>query len=112
MRLNNALMRLLTTKSDEYRQVVEPLVVQIDKTRDSGAKIVAAYRKEWEKAREIVESLYQETNDKVDKFKAVATTFKERTMDRTRQLFGDRGAKLDDYDRILQDCVTGMREMQ
>jgi len=36
---------------------------------------------------------------------------KERTMDRTRQLFGDRGSELESYSTSLLECVTAMREI-
>jgi len=110
VRLNDALLQLVGRKSEEFRQLTEPSIAQIEKVRDAGAQTIAAYRREWENARGLVDTLYQETNDKVEKFKAVATTFKERTMDRTRRLFGDRGATLDGYARVLEDCVASVRE--
>ena len=79
--------------------------------RRSGRQTVGAYREEWEKAREIIEKLYQQSDDKADKFKSVATAFKERTMDRTRQLFGDRGTELERYGSLLLGCVTAVREI-
>lgn len=73
---------------------------------------VEGYRKQWEQARQIIEKLYQESDDKVTKFKSVATTFKERTMDRTRQLFGNRGHELERYIDLLEDSRQTMREIQ
>ncbi len=52
------------------------------------------------------------SDDKVTKFKSVATTFKERTMDRTRQLFGNRGQELERYIDLLEDSRRMMREIQ
>jgi hypothetical protein len=102
---------LIAARAKQIRSDANSLTAEIDAVRRSGRQTVGAYREEWEKAREIIEKLYQQSDDKVDKFKSVATAFKERTMDRTRQLFGDRGTELERYGSLLLGCVTAVREI-
>ena len=59
------------------------------------------YKKSWENGRRIFEGLYLETDDKIKRFKTVSTVFKERTIDRTRKLFGNRRIELDQYIETL-----------
>ena len=110
-RLAAALTQLVVARAKQIRTLLHSLVTEINTVRRSGRDTVEAYRAEWEKARGIIEKLYQESDDKADKFKLVATAFKERTMDRTRQLFGDRGAELEGYRNQLLEFVTAMREI-
>jgi hypothetical protein len=110
-RLATSLTQLLGTKAKQIRSQTDALTAEIDVVRRSGRQTVEAYRTEWEKARGIIENVYQESDDKADKFKSVATAFKERTMDRTRQLFGNRGTELESYGSLLLECVTALREI-
>lgn len=89
-RLATALTQLIVARGKQIRLQADSVIAEIDRVRRSGRQTIEAYRAEWEKAREIIEKLYQQSDDKADKFKVVATTFKQRAMDRTRQLFGDR----------------------
>jgi len=110
-RLAAALTQLIAGRAEQARSNADSLIAEIESVRRSGRQTLGAYREEWEKAREIIEKLYQQSDDKADKFKSVATAFKERTMDRTRQLFGDRGTELERYGALLLECVTAMREI-
>jgi hypothetical protein len=110
-RLAAALTQLIAGRAKQARSNADSLIAEIGSVRRSGRQTLGAYREEWEKAREIIEKLYQQSDDKADKFKSVATAFKERTMDRTRQLFGDRGTELERYGDLLLECVTAMREI-
>jgi hypothetical protein len=112
VRLELGLTQLVLERSSQIRSNSEALIAEVESIRRSGQQTVEAYRKEWEMARQIIETLYQENDARVAGFKSVATTFKERTMDRTRQLFGDRGCELERYVHLLEDCTTAMREIQ
>ncbi len=109
--LATALTQLVAARATQIRSHADSLIAEIEAVRRSGRQTVEAYRAEWEKAREIIEKLYQQSDDKADKFKSVATAFKERTMDRTRQLFGDRGTEFESYSNVLLECATAMREI-
>jgi hypothetical protein len=109
-RLATALAQLVVGRTKLVGQLAGSLIPEIDTVRRSGRATVEAYRREWENARAITEKLYQESDDKADKFNMVATGFKERTMDRTRELFGTRGEEFDKYSNLLRECVTALRE--
>jgi hypothetical protein len=85
----------LAVRQDQSRLSLKPVADEIESIRVKGLDVVAAYRTSWEAGRQIIERLYQETDEKITRFKTIAAAFREQTIDRTRKLFGNRGAELD-----------------
>jgi hypothetical protein len=83
----------------------------MEAARSKGLGVINSYRQAWESGRRIIEELYHETDEKIKRFKAVSTGFKERTIDRTRKLFGDRRSELDQYIEQLRRFVDVLSEI-
>jgi hypothetical protein len=111
-RLSDDLTGVILRSSHQMKSRFLPLAGEVESVRINGLEIVNSYRQNWEDGRQIIAGLYQETDEKVARFKAVATTFKERTIDRTRQLFGSRGSELEEYIVQLEEQVKEMQQAQ
>jgi hypothetical protein len=77
--------------------------------KDGGAIYRPTHR---DVGRQIIEQLYRGSDEKVGRLKAVAAVFKERTIDRTRRLFGDRGVELEQYIDQLSGYAQDMQRVQ
>ena len=97
-------------KGKDLRHEFQSIADEIELVRKKGLAVVNDYRRAWESARQIIEGLYLETDEKIGRFKSVSTVFKERTIDRTRTLFGERGEELAKHISRLDASATELRQ--
>jgi hypothetical protein len=91
---------------------IKPVADELESVRIGGIDLVEKYQRSWESGRQIIEKLYQGSDDKVAALKAVAGVFKERTIDRTRRLFGNRSVELQQYIDQLSGFAQEMQRAQ
>lgn len=92
--------------SNEFRSFGE----EIELVREKGLNVVNGYRRAWDSARQIIERLYLETGEKITRFKNVSAAFKERTIDRTRTLFGERADEFARHISRLEECASELQK--
>jgi hypothetical protein len=100
----------VSSKNRQLRQGFQSVADEIELIRKKGLAVVNDYRSAWESARQIIEGLYLETDEKIGRFKSVSTVFKERTIDRTRTLFGERGEELAKHISHLDTSATELQQ--
>jgi hypothetical protein len=100
----------VSAKGKQLRHEFQSVADEIELVRKKGLAVVNDYRSAWVSARQIIEGLYLETDEKISRFKSVSTVFKERTIDRTRMLFGERGEELAKHISRLDASGTELRQ--
>jgi hypothetical protein len=110
-RLADRLSEVVSNCCTQTTARIKPLSAELEIVRSRGFDLVEKYQQSWESGRRMIEELYQDSDDKVGHLKAVAAVFKERTIDRTKKLFGDRGVELERYISQLSGFAEEMRRV-
>ena len=108
-RLTERIQSLVSTSEQQFRNEFQSLADEIELVREKGLNVVNGYRRAWDSARQIIEGLYLETGEKIARFKTISAAFKERTIDRTRTLFGERA---DEFAKYISRLEASASELQ
>jgi hypothetical protein len=108
-RLIERIEALVSENQRELRNEFQNVADEIELVRKKGLSIVKDYRGAWESARQIIEGLYLETDEKISRFKSVSAVFKERTIDRTRTLFGERAEEFARHISLLEASANELQ---
>ena len=111
-RLTERMGDFVSSFSAQRQSQIKPAASELESVRIRGNDLIENYQRSWESGRQIIERLYQGSDEKVAALKAVATVFKERTIDRTRGLFGDRVVELQNYIDQLSGFAREMQKVQ
>jgi hypothetical protein len=111
-RLKDWVSEVVSSYSMQMQTPIKPLAAELEAVRVRGLDLVEKYQRSWESGRQITEQLYRGSDEKVGRLKAVAAAFKERTIDRTRKLFGNRGIELEQYIDQLSGYAQEMQKVQ
>jgi hypothetical protein len=108
-RLIEKVEALVSLSERKLRAEFQTIADEVELARKKGLGIVNEYRSAWESARRIIEGLYLETDEKIGRFKSVSAAFKERTIDRTRALFGERAEEFAKQISRLESSADDLR---
>jgi hypothetical protein len=111
-RLKERVSEVVSSYSAEMQTPIKPLAAELESVRVRSLDLVEKYQRSWESGRQIIEQLYRGSDEKVGRLKAVAAVFKERTIDRTRKLFGNRGVELEHYINQLSGYAQEIGRVQ
>ena len=109
-RLVEQVEALVSANELQLRNGFQSIADEVELARKKGLAAVNSYRGAWESARQIIEGLYLETDEKIVCFKSVSAAFKERTIDRTRTLFGERGEEFAGHISRLDASADELRQ--
>jgi hypothetical protein len=109
-RLTEQVGAMVSANEQQLRSEFQNVADEIELVRKKGLAVVNSYRSAWEAARQIIEGLYLETDEKIGRFKSVSAAFKERTIDRTRTLFGERGEEFARHISRLDASADELRQ--